>query len=108
LWLLIIPHVPKIHRSTIISRISNTFLDIIETSYHAYYTSGTEKLEKIIYVNKKLDSMKFLITMTWENKLIQNKQYEEILKELNEIGQMLFGWKRSTESVINKNKTSQK
>lgn len=105
---MIVPHVPKIHRSTIIARISNIFLDIIETSYHAYYISGEEKLEKIIYINKKLDSMKFLITITWENKLIQNKQYEEIAKELNEIGQMFFGWKRSIESTINKTKTPTK
>jgi len=104
---LITIHIPKIHRGTIVSRISNIFLDIIETSYHAYYTSGTLKLEKIIYAMMKLDSMKFLITIAWENKLIQNKQYEEVAGELNEIGKMLGGWKKGIESKINEIKTPQ-
>ncbi len=102
---MIIPHIPKIHRTTIVNRISNIFLDIIETSYNAYYTTGTTKIEKITYIMTRLDSMKFLILISWENKLIQNKQYENLAKELHEIGMMLNGWKKSSEAKLSQTKT---
>jgi hypothetical protein len=78
LWLTIVPHIPKIHRLTIANRIGNMFLEIVETSYHAYYASGNEKLLKVHFLITKLDSVKFLLTIAWENRLIQNKQYEEL------------------------------
>jgi hypothetical protein len=81
------------------------FLEIVETSYHAYYASGNEKLLKVHFLITKLDSVKFLLTIAWENRLIQNKQYEELAHEMTEIGQMLFGWKRSIEKTLEKTKT---
>lgn len=50
---------------------------------------------------KKLESLKLLITVSWEGKLIQNAQFTELTKELNEIGKMLGGWKRGIESKTN-------
>ena len=97
LWLAIVPHMPRIHRGTIGARIGNMFLEIIETSYHAYYSSGNAKLEKITSAMIRLDSMKFLLSIAWENKLVQNKQYEELSIQLAEIGKMLGGWKKGME-----------
>ena len=105
LWLLIVPHMPRMHRSTIGARIGNAFLDIIETAYHAYYATGRAKIEKIIYALVRLDSMKFLLAIAWENALIQNKQYEDISLKLDEIGKMLGGWKKGIEAKLAETKT---
>ena len=98
LWLIIVPHMPRIHRSTIGARIGNAFLDIIETAYHAYYASGNAKIEKITTAMVRLDSMKFLLAIAWENKLIANAPYAELSAKLEEIGKMLGGWKRGIET----------
>ena len=89
---------PRIHRSTIGARIGNAFLDIIETAYHAYYASGNAKIEKITTAMVRLDSMKFLLAIAWENKLIANAPYAELSAKLEEIGKMLGGWKRGIET----------
>ncbi len=56
----------------------------------------------------RLDSAKFLITICWENKLIQNKQYEEISTRLNDLGKMLYGWRKDVERKIEQIKTPTK
>ncbi len=94
----------KLHRATIGNRIGNMFLEIIELSYHAYYAKTNEKIELIIQTMKKLDTMKLLITIAWEGKLIQNGHYTELSEELQEISKMLGGWKKGIESKLNETK----
>ena len=101
IWIHIIPHIIKLHRATIGNRIGSLFLEILESSYHAYYATKDEKIPLIIHTMKKLESLKLLITVSWEGKLIQNAQFTELTKELNEIGKMLGGWKRGIESKTN-------
>ncbi len=88
----------KIHRATIGARIGNTFLEIVELAYHAYYSSPAEKLPLIITTLKKVDVLKLLITIAWEGKLIQTGQFSELTEQLLEISKMLGGWKRGLES----------
>jgi hypothetical protein len=94
----------KLHRATIGNRIGSMFLDIIELSYHAYYATGNEKLSLIIQTMKKLDTMKLLVSIAWEGKLIQNKQYLNLSEELQEISKMLGGWRKGVESKLNETK----
>jgi len=96
-WMNIVPHIPKAARYTLGARIENKFLDLLETSYTAYFSSKNKKLEKISDSIFVLDILKFLITLTWEAKFISHKQYKEIAVRLDEIGKMLGGWKKSLE-----------
>lgn len=91
----IVPHIPKSARYTIGVRIENKFLDLLETSYIAYFSSKEKKLEKISDSIFTLDILKFLISVVWEGKFISHKQYEEIAIKLDEAGKMLGGWKKS-------------
>ena len=42
-----------------------------------------------------LDTLKFLVSVSWEAKAISNKNYEDLADKLNETGKMLGGWKKS-------------
>ena len=63
-------------------------------SYITYFSVKTKKIEKIEECILLLDTIKFLITIAWQGKLISNKQYEEIAIKLEEVGKMFGGWKR--------------
>lgn len=95
-FLSIAPHIPKTARFTLGIRIENKFLDLLELSYIAYFSQKQQKAEKISECIFILDVIKFLISISWEAKLISNKHYEKIAVVLGEIGKIYWGWKRKT------------
>jgi len=100
----VVPHIEKGARYTLGARIENTFLDLLELAHAAYFTEKEKKAEKIaecIFIN---DTLKFLVSVAWEGKLISDKQCEEIALKLEEIGKMLGGWKKSLENPEKKNR----
>jgi hypothetical protein len=105
LWLSIAPHIQKGARYTIGSRIENKFLDLLELSYIAYFTEKEKKLEKVARCILTLDTLKFLISVAWEGKLISNKQCEDVALKLEEVGRMFGGWKKSLDNPDKKNRT---
>lgn len=104
IWINIISHIPKSSRYTLGSRIENKFLDLLEASYTAYFIDKDKKVEQISECILILDILKYLITITWEAKLISNKQYEEIAQKLEEAGKMFGGWKKSMGNPEKKNR----
>ena len=105
IWITILPHIPKCSRYTIGARIENKFLDLLELSYAAYFTEKDKKLEIISSCIMLLDTLKFLITVAWEAKIISHKQYENIALKLDEAGKMFGGWKNSFKNPDKKNRT---
>ncbi len=105
LWLNTISHIPKGARFTIGSRIENKFLDLLELGYLAYFTPQEKKAEPISRCIFLLDTLKYLVSVTWEAKLISPKQYEELALKLDEIGRIFGGWKKSLENPEKKNRT---
>ena len=97
IWVNILPHTSKVSRYTFGARIENKFLDLLETSYIAYYIEKDKKLEKISRCILLLDTLKFLVSIAWEGKIISNRQFEEISTKLNEAGKMFGGWRKSLE-----------
>lgn len=105
MWLTIVPHIPKGPRYTIGSRIEQKFLDLLELAYITYFTEKEKKSEKIVACILVLDTLKFLISVAWEGKLISHKQCEDIAMKLDEIGKMFGGWKKNVENPEKKNRT---
>lgn len=103
-WMNLVPHIAKGARYTIGARIENKFLDLIELSYLAYFTEKEKKAGKIAECILVTDTLKFLISIAWEGKLISNKQCEDIAVKLEEIGRMLGGWKKSLNNPEKKNR----
>lgn len=103
-WINLAVHIPKGARYTIGARIENKFLDLLELAYLAYFTAKENKLEKISACVLTLDTLKFIISVAWEGKLISNKHYQEISLKLDEIGKMFGGWKNSLNNHEKKNR----
>lgn len=97
-WMNIVPHIPKTARFTLGARIENKFLDLLELSYSSYFSEKDKKAEKLSECIFTVDILKFLVSTAWDGKFISNKQYEETALRLDEIGKMLWGWKKSLES----------
>jgi len=101
----LVPHIAKGARYTLGARIENKFLDLLELSYIAYFTGKEQKAEKIAECILIADTLKFLLSVAWEGKLISNKQCEDMALKLEEIGKMLGGWRKSLENPEKKNRT---
>lgn len=88
---------PRTSRYTLGTRIETHFLDLLEIIYQAYYAPADKKSEKIVLGISKNDLLKYLIQIAWENKLIRDTSYAEIIEKLEEVGRILGGWKNSVE-----------
>lgn len=104
-WLSVVPHFPKSSRFTLGQRIDERFLDLIENSYSAYFSSKENKETNIARCIFILDKLKYLISVAWEGKLISNKHFEELATKLEEAGKMFGGWKKSLANPEKKNRT---
>lgn len=104
-WVNIIPHIAKSARYTLGARIENKFIDLLELSYLTYFTEKEKKVEKITECILITDTLKFLISVSWEGKIISNTQFEDVAIKLEEIGKMLGGWKNSLNNPEKKNRT---
>jgi hypothetical protein len=100
----ITPHIAKRARHTIGARIEHTFLDLLEQTYTAYFSSKEKKANKIGECIFTLDILKFLISIAWEGKLISHKQCEDIAVKLEEVGKMFGGWQKNLENPTKKNR----
>lgn len=99
----IVPHMAKGARYTIGTRIEDKFLDLLELSYITYFTQKEKKSEKISECILILDTLKFLISVAWEGKLISNKQCEDLAVKMDEVGKMFGGWKKNVNNPEKKN-----
>lgn len=61
-------------------------------------------MEKIAECILNLDTLKFLVSVAWEGKLISNKQYEDVALKLEEVGKMFGGWKKNLNNPEKKNR----
>ncbi len=104
IWIKVAEHIPKEKRYTIGSRIENTFLDALGLSHAAYVAEKGAKLRMVIECVRKLDSLKFLVQIAWELKLISHKEYGILGEKLEESGRMLGGWKKNIETAEKKNR----
>lgn len=105
IWVNLTPHIMKGARYTIGQRIENKFLDLLELAYIAYFTEKDRKLEKIAECILLLDTLKFLISVAWEGKLISNGQCEDVALKLEEVGKMFGGWKKNLNNPEKKNRS---
>lgn len=103
-WLSVVPHIAKSSRFTIGQRIDDRFVDLIEFSHTAYFTAKENKEERIENCIFILDKLKYLISVAWEGRLISNRHFEELAGQLDEVGKILGGWKRSFNNPCKKNR----
>ena len=100
IWHEYLPKFKKEFRYNLGSKIDELFIEIIENLFVAQHRN---KEQKLIYLNKasnKLDLLKFLLQVAWEIKTLDNKKYISLSEKLNEIGRMLGGWQKQTQTPL--------
>ncbi|MFA6056207.1 MAG: four helix bundle protein [Thermodesulfovibrionales bacterium] len=98
-------NVSKIDRHTIGIKIDGIFLSLLETIFRA--TFACDKFEKLSLVSQaigKNDLLKFFLQIGWEQKVLDHAIYGNIIIQLDEIGRMLGGWKKSLQDKTPTNK----
>lgn len=95
LWHEFLPHFPKDTRYTLGNKIDSLFLETIENTIKAEYSSKAEKEIFLKRSSVNLDLLKFFLKMSWEIESINMKRYIRLSEKLDEIGKMLGGWLKS-------------
>jgi hypothetical protein len=97
LWHEIVSNFPKTSRYTLASKIDLILLEVIENTFIAGYLFNQEKLPALTKSIARLDLLKFLLKISWEIHVLDNKKYITLSEKFDEIGRMLGGWKRGLE-----------
>ncbi len=58
----------------------------------AGFISREKKLPYLSSAIMKVDTLKVLLMVLWENKSLDNKRYIQLSQKISEIGKMLGGW----------------
>lgn len=101
-WHGILTHrVPKLLRYSLGARIDELFAEILEAIALAQFSSYQDKgihLERAIAKN---DTLKFMLYVLYELKGIDEKRCMSLAAKAEEVGRMLYGWKKSAETKKN-------
>ena len=90
-WLLLkTEKFPKKTRLTFVTRINNLALDIVEELVEARYSKDKNYILK--KSNLKLEKLRVLLRICYNQKYLNLKAYEYSMKSINEAGKMLGGW----------------
>jgi hypothetical protein len=84
--------IPKIKRYTLWLKTENSALAALEGIIKTSHQSGAKRLDTLYEISIQLDMLKVFIRLAQETRCIDSKQYLEIQKNIQEIGQMLGGW----------------
>ena len=89
---------PRVERFGIGQKIERSFLDALELIFLSSFLSPEQKLPFLTKAITRVDVLKFFLQIAWENKLFTTQQYSILLGNIEEVGKMLYGWKKGLES----------
>jgi len=91
--------IPKKDRFAIGQKTENLLLEIMTLVVAAYHTKDViRKREILTQINLKLESVKILLRLAKDVRVIEQQPYIDYESRLQEIGKMLGGWMRQTQS----------
>ena len=83
---------PKNQRFIFGQRISGDALDILELLVEAAYSR--DKVRLLEDANRKLETLRWLLRMATDRKVLTGRQYQYACEHLDETGRMVGGWLR--------------
>lgn len=86
---------PKSERHTFAARVDGRALDVLEALVQARWASRREKGELLARADTHLAVLRVLVRVCHERRLLARAAYESIVREMDEAGRMLGGWRRS-------------
>lgn len=93
-WLPVRRNMGRDERFGIGARIDTLLLDLLEALRKASFVDTASKPGLLGTAIGIADSLRFFLQIAWENRLIPNKQYEELARAVEEIGRMTGGWRK--------------
>jgi hypothetical protein len=96
-WHSVTPHIPKMLRYSLGVRIDALFAEIVELTASAQFSPERDRSAIIGRTIAKNDLLKFMLYALFELKGIEEVQFTRLAPDIEEIGRMLYGWKRRTE-----------
>ena len=88
--------IPKADRFTIYQRSDDVIIDIIELFLEAGYSKSGNKVAILEKASVKLNTLRFFVRLMKETKALDLKKYTTLQEMIDEVGRMLGGWIRST------------
>jgi len=98
IWQGYLAHFPKASRFTLGSKIDEIFLHSIEYSFLASYSITKEKIILVDRCIARVDLLKLLLQLAWENKALDTKKYVHLSISIGEVGRMLGGWRKQLQN----------
>lgn len=86
--------VPKQDRHALWLQVENTNLEIIKGILKASELYQYTKIPVLEEVSIKLNTLRILIRLSFDTKIINGKKYTRLQQQIDEIGRMLGGWMR--------------
>ena len=83
---------PRSVRPTLVKRIDDYCLDILELIQEAIFSTAKERRHKLRAINLHLDKLRILIRICHDRKYISVKQYQYASELIDETGRMVGGW----------------
>ena len=92
MWHSFLPHLPRLTRYTLGVKIDNLFVELLENTFTAKYAKREDKLNFLEELSRKLDNLKFFITLLWEAKGLSANKYSQLSQKLTTAGKMTGKW----------------
>jgi four helix bundle protein len=90
-WLMVVTDkFPKKSRFTFTDRMVNLALAVVEDFVDARYSRN--KSQSLRAANMKLEKLRMLVRISYEQRLFSRENYEKAALQINEVGKMIGGW----------------
>jgi hypothetical protein len=93
---------PVFLRHSLVSRLDQNALDLIMHLNSARFEDGTQRVHCLKNADITLSFLRVLIRISFTRKLISIGALENLNVKMSEIGKMLNGWMKSTQSKIDR------
>lgn len=84
---------PKTHRYTLGEKIQSTLLELLGILSDTVYSK--DKKELLVKANQEIERLRLLTKLMKDLSILSNDNNRFILSSLNEIGQMIGGWRKT-------------
>lgn len=91
-------NLPKKAKYGLGERIDSRFIQVLELLQVATYQTPREKIPTLERALSGVDTLKFLLRIGWELRVLDNKKYEIVSERLNEAGRQIGGWKKGLQT----------
>ncbi|MFA5163523.1 MAG: four helix bundle protein [Patescibacteria group bacterium] len=93
-WQVSFLQMSRLHRYSLGIKIDNLFTETLKLILAAKYSHRDQKLEFINQAIIELDTLKFFLQISWQNKSLDDKKYLQLSASLAEVGKIIGGWKK--------------